>query len=238
MRQAPEMVEAIHREYARAGARVHRTNTFRTRRRSVGPDWECLVESAVFRARAGAGTGRVAGSLGPLEDCYRPDLSPPEDVARAEHAELARALVRAGVDLLVCETFPSVTEAHVAVEVCAATGLEVWVSLTAGPSANLMTPEEMAAGARACANAGASAVLVNCVAASLTMPYVEALAAIGVPFGAYANGSPWNEPPIDPQAYVACARAWMSRGASILGCCCGTGPSFVRALARLVTDGP
>src|SRR6516164_647837 len=74
---APETVAAIHREYAGAGATVHTANTFRARRRAVGERWEALARGAIGIARRSVPRGqRIAGSIGPLEDCYRPDLSP------------------------------------------------------------------------------------------------------------------------------------------------------------------
>src|SRR6185436_730655 len=127
---------------------------------------------AVAIARAAVPAGhRVAGSLAPLEDCYRPDLSPADP--RAEHRELARALAAAGVDLLLCETFPHVGEALIAVEEAVATGIATWVSFTAGPEANLLFPDDVARGAREAAARGAQAVLVNCVPAARTLEFVE-----------------------------------------------------------------
>src|SRR5688500_19282301 len=98
IRTHPKIVAAIHREYADAGAKVHRTNTFRTQPRLYGDRYRSLVTTAVKIAkRAG---GRIAGSIAPIEDCYRPDLSPAEDVARACHQAMATALAAAGCDLL------------------------------------------------------------------------------------------------------------------------------------------
>jgi S-methylmethionine-dependent homocysteine/selenocysteine methylase len=233
---APEVVEEIHRAYARAGAEVHRTNTFRTRRRTMPDDWERWARAAVRiarRALEGAGGLRLAGSVGPLEDCYRPDLAPPADEARREHDELARVLAEEGVDLFVCETFPSALEARIAVEACVATGRETWVSFTAGPDGELMTPDAMREAARACVDAGARAALVNCVAAERTLPFVEALAESGVPFGACANGALWGRPRVSDERYVEYAREWTARGATIVGSCCGTGPSTIAALQSL-----
>ncbi|MCC6553059.1 MAG: homocysteine S-methyltransferase family protein, partial [Polyangiaceae bacterium] len=135
-----DVVRAIHRDYARAGARVHTASTFRTRRRQAGARWEELTARAVALAREAAGPGDlVAGSLAPIEDCYRPDRSPADP--RPEHREMARALAAAGVDLILCETFPHVGEALVAVEEAVATGVPAWVSLTAGPAADLLSPD-------------------------------------------------------------------------------------------------
>lgn len=83
-------------------------NAFRTKERNVGElgpspwaqrqagaAWEALTRRAVEIARAAVPSGhRVAGSLAPLEDCYRPDLSPPEP--RPEHRAMAHMLTRTG----------------------------------------------------------------------------------------------------------------------------------------------
>jgi S-methylmethionine-dependent homocysteine/selenocysteine methylase len=242
---APEQVAAVHRDYAAAGADVHTANTFRTTRRAAGARWEELARLAVRIARGSVQPGaRVAGSMAPLEDCYRPDLSPGAASA-PEHAALARVLADAGVDILLCETFPHALEAAVAVEQAARTGLETWAALTAGPDASLMTPEAMRDAARACVHAGARAVLVNCVPATRTLPYVERLADLGVPFGAYANAGGAEERlgwGADDEraaaAYEAIARTWLKAGASIVGGCCGTGPAHIARLRRLLATDP
>ena len=79
--EAPELVAAVHRDYVAAGATVHTANTFRTKRRTVGSRWEELARRAVRIARESVGGWRVAGSIAPLEDCYRPDLQPGPGVA-------------------------------------------------------------------------------------------------------------------------------------------------------------
>ncbi|HZM69559.1 MAG TPA: homocysteine S-methyltransferase family protein, partial [Candidatus Cryosericum sp.] len=89
-----DILTAIHAEYARAGAEVLTTNTFRTTQRALGRAgvqnrWVLYNRHAVEAARAGAaasggaaaGAGRsvfVAGSIAPLEDCYTCDLVPPQ----------------------------------------------------------------------------------------------------------------------------------------------------------------
>src|SRR5205807_10670452 len=108
-------------------------------------------------------------------------------LARPLHRALAEARRDAGVDLLVCETFPHAGEAIVAVEAAARTGLPTWIALTAGPDASRMTPDAMATAARDCVSAGATYALACCTAASHTLRYVNALSSLGVPIGAYAN---------------------------------------------------
>jgi S-methylmethionine-dependent homocysteine/selenocysteine methylase len=230
---APDVVAAIHRDYVAAGATVHTTNTFRTKRRSVGDRWEELLQRAARIARETVGDLRVAGSIAPLEDCYRPDLSP-GPASREEHREVAQALARAGVDLLLCETFPNEVEAVVAAEEAVRTGVETWVSLLP------MTPDfPLRETARRCVDVGARAVLVNCLPAKDVLERLEQLADLGVPFGAYANagderdGYGWGaDPELAARRYEELARRWIEAGATIVGGCCGTGPAHIARLAH------
>lgn len=233
LQTAPQAVGALHREYAQAGACLHTTNTFRTQPRHA-QNWEVLARKAVHLARQAG--GRVVGSLAPLEDCYRPDLSPPEPFP--EHLQLARVLVEEGVDLLLCETFANPLELVEAVHAARTAGAsEVWASLTPGYRCELLTPAELAAGAQAAIDAGADLVLANCMPALRALPYAQALAALDHPFGIYANaGDPldrlgWELPSPDAaERYADLAERWAALGAQVIGGCCGTGPEHIHAL--------
>ncbi|GAB4114575.1 MAG: homocysteine S-methyltransferase family protein [Sandaracinaceae bacterium] len=246
---APEVVAAIHRDYAAAGATLHTANTFRTKRRTVGARWAELASSAVSIARASVpASHRVLGSIAPLEDCYRPDLSPAQDdptTTRREHRELAQHLARAGVDVLLCETFPHSGEALLAVEEAVATGCETWLALCPGPDGTLLSPGALGACAEEAVRRGARAVCVNCVGAPHALAFVEALGVIGsrhgVPVGVYANAGHADDavgwkaldeaPERAAERYLAHARRWYEAGATIVGGCCGTGVPHVAAIA-------
>ena len=242
---APDVVSEVHKAYAAAGATVHTTNTFRTNRRASGDRWlERTAKAVRLAVDAVPKSHRVAGSIAPVEDCYRPDLSPGRDAAE-EHEELAAALVDAGCDLLLCETFAHREEALVAVRACLQTDTETWLALTAGPDADLMTPGQMVEVAEKAVQLGVSALLVNCTPAKKTTPFVEALVSrdLGIPVGAYANaGSVDDEigwrPPSEPgvQAYANYARQWMDVGATLIGGCCGTGPSHIAAIRTMLSE--
>ena len=152
--KAPEAILSIHEAYASAGATIHTSNTFRTRPADMGTEWMAMARRAVELARAAAHPDhRVAGSIAPLADCYRPDLSPPDPGPR--HAQLAEVLAHSGVDILLCETFPHVPEALSAVEAAVDTGIETWLSLTAGPAGTLLDPDSIRAGAEQAIQRGA-----------------------------------------------------------------------------------
>ncbi len=247
---APDVLANIHRDYAAAGATVHTANTFRTSpwaldRAGRGRAADLTRRAVAIAREAVPGSHRVAGSIAPLEDCYRPDLSPPLHVARSAHRQMADLLADAGADLLLCETFPHVEEALVALDAALATGLPVWLSFTAGPDGDLLTDEEILAAGRRAVAAGASAVLVNCVRPQRIARLLPALVGLGVPVGGYGNvGAPdlecgWQtEGDDDPEPYGQIAGALVSAGAQIVGGCCGTTPAHIAAVAEALSKRP
>jgi S-methylmethionine-dependent homocysteine/selenocysteine methylase len=242
---APDVLASIHRDYAAAGARVHTANTFRTGpytfRHDRDPDrWRRLTDRAVAIARS-AVDDRVAGSMAPLEDCYRPDLSPEPDLAREAHERMARGLLEAGVDLLLCETFPHPEEALIAVEAALGTSLPVWLSLTVGPTGDLIDDEMVEETLRRAVELGVEAVLVNCARPQRIAELLPRLAGLGVPFGAYGNvGEPddrigWrSDGSSAPEPYADEVVRWIAAGATLVGGCCGTTPAHIAALKARV----
>ncbi len=247
----PETVLQIHRDYIAAGADVITTNTFRTTRRTFRhagiPDASAaLVKTAVELARrARDESGRpavlVAGSMAPLEDCYRPDLVPPDDQLRNEHAELAGRLASAGVDLILIETMNTVREAYAACEAAKETGREVIVSFICDRQGNLYGGESLAYGIRAVAALAPAAFSINCVSPRFLRPALTiARATTSLPLAIYANiGIPENErrgweftQDVGPAEYATYAGDWLSAGVTIIGGCCGTTPEYIAAVAK------
>lgn len=241
IREAPELLAAVHADYARAGATVHTAATFRTTPARAGSEAASLSRRAVQICREAvqhiAPGARVFGSLAPLGDCYRPDQTPSE--VRVPHREHAQNLVAAGVDGILVETFANPEEMSVAVEEAVSTGVEVWASFTAGPMADLVSPATGLAMARDAHGRGAQRVLVNCVAIDRIDPFVEALATSGLPWGVYPNagaqGGPFGWSGGDASACEPWFDRWLTRGAGVIGACCGMGPEHVSALSALVS---
>jgi len=237
--EAPDLLARIHTEYVAAGATLHTANTFRTQPRALGEGWVAALGAAVGIARdAVTPACAVLGSMAPVADCYRPDLSPGAQ-GRSQHRDVASALADAGCDILLCETFANGAEAMVAVEEALATRLPVWLSLTAGPSAELLSPAELACIGKDAVSTGVERLLVNCIAATQIGGYVDAIAALGVPIGVYANAGREDEAlgwgatsPRAAEAYADLAERWKDAGASVIGGCCGTGPLHIQALAE------
>jgi homocysteine S-methyltransferase len=171
------------------------------------------------------------------------------DRAQRVFEEQIRALVAAGVDLILIETMPSLQEALIALAAArAACGLPVAVSLTYGEgdiTVDGSTPEQVAHALEA---AGADVIGANCssgptqildiavrLAAAGSRP-VSAMPNAGLPAvlgGRYVYTS--------SPAYMAdVARQMVDAGVRIVGGCCGTTPEHIAALrsALEAPDGP
>jgi S-methylmethionine-dependent homocysteine/selenocysteine methylase len=250
---APDLVRTIHEDYICAGADVITTNTFRTTTRAlskvgIGERARELSQPAVQLAkdaRHNSGNGRrirIAGSIAPLEDCYSPEMVPKEDGARLEHEALATWLTESGVDLILIETMNTIAEARAALRAVKDTSdLEVWVSLACRADGKILSGESIRETVAALLPLEPSALLVNCTdSSSTTQAVAELVEHSTVPVGAYANmgraesSLGWEFiDEFSPERYAACVEEWVHMGASIVGGCCGTTPSHIRALSDL-----
>jgi S-methylmethionine-dependent homocysteine/selenocysteine methylase len=254
--EAPEVVFAIHGDAVSAGADILTANTFRTHRRSLekaglGDGARVLTARAVGLARRAAeSAGRevfVAGSLSPLEDCYRPDLAPEESLLLSEHLEQAQALHDAGVDLILAETHNSVRELSAAIRAARETGLPVVASMVTNGEGRLLSGEPLEEAAREIAFLAPDVVGVNCVPPALLSNDLELVARSlpGQPLGAWANLGPPSDPEqthfseeIAPNTFAAFALGWLSAGARVIGGCCGTTAAHTAALRAMIDTRP
>lgn len=254
----PELLVDIYRDYIRAGADIITTNTFRTQRRTLAKarcsvEWERINKLAVGlaqRARDLEHPGRpiyVAGCITTLEDCYRPDLMPPADVARVEHEEQTKLLAEAGVDFLLLETFNTIAEAEIAARAAAQTGKPFAVSFTAREDGAILNGDSWGEAVQGLAPHGSFAVLVNCVPPHVATRSLELLAPSArtahLLYGAYANGKGiaggeegWDLESIGSPIEDYCdeVKKWRALGAHIIGGCCGTNPEYTKRYSETI----
>jgi homocysteine S-methyltransferase len=256
----PGLVQQIHDDYFAAGASVATTNTYNIlhdRLEGVGLDalfhalhLRALAEA--HEARAKAGHGMIAGSMGPLGESYRPDLTPAVAVSAPQYAEKARILAP-HVDVILLETMSSLGLAEGALQGAQAAGLPVWLSVSVDDrdGSRLRSGEPVAGLRDLIATHPTAAVLANCSMPEAMAAALTILSGMGLPFGAYANGfSEISSLPLPegggapdythrhdltPEKYADFAMAWVAMGATIVGGCCEVGPAHIRHLAARLT---
>lgn len=266
LRTHPDVVQAIHRDYLRAGARIIVANTFRTnvrtlRRAGLLDEGAALNRAAVALARAAAdrptagAAGRhdssgalqgcwVAASVGPVEDCYHPERVPDEATLLVEHRQMMDWLHHARPDLVWIETMNTVREARLAATAAAAFGLPFAVSFVVRENGDLLSGEPLEQAVAAVEPLGPLAIGLNCIPPTGVTRHLPRLrAATKRPLAAYAHiGNPdpicgWSFSQfLAPEQYAAHARRWAELGARIIGGCCGTTPDHIRAVAATLAE--
>ncbi len=261
MMQRPELVEELHLDFIRAGARVITVNAYsvtRCRLSRAGAedrfeDLQRIACEVACRARDRSGEDvTIAGCLPPFRWSYRPDLADPSEGSAAQYAEVA-ALQSPHVDVLLCETMGSADEAKGAVSGASAQGKPVWVSWTLldDDLALLRSGETLAEANAALDGLPVQARMVNCSTPEAVTAAMPALRALGGPVGAYGNGftgisedfGPGTtvtvlkvREDLGPESYAEHAMRWVSSGAALVGGCCEVGPRHIAELARRLAD--
>ena len=255
----PASIVEVHRAYVDAGADVvigasYQASYEGLAHRGIGHDAAtALLARSVELAREGAG-GRalVAASVGPYGavlangaeytgDYGLGETSVARSFLRDFHGPRAEALVAAGPDLLAIETIPSIVEAEALTEVLDdLPDVPAWVSFSCADASHLNDGTPFSEAVDLVADHPAVvAVGVNCTSPVAVPSLVELAAAqTGKPVVAYPNrGGTWDPArkrwtgDDAPGGFGPLALELRAAGARLIGGCCGTGPSDIRAVA-------
>lgn len=245
-----DTVVEVPKAYVEAGSEIVLTNTFRANRVTLA-DYD-LADKAEEINRAGAQISKTAAgdaakvfaSIGPSGKMLMMGEVSEEELESA-FAEQAAALAAGGADALVIETMTDLTEACLAIKAAKGTGLPVVACMCYDSGADLdrtmmgATPEQAA---KQLEEAGADVIGANC--GQGIVGYIgicrRLRSATALPLWIKANaGIPEmvdDEPVYRTTAdeFAGHGPALVEAGASFVGGCCGTGPDYIRALAKQV----
>jgi homocysteine S-methyltransferase len=186
----------------------------------------------------------VAAAIGPLGVRLEPLGKVGLEEARAAFAEQIRALVEGGpgvgADLLVIETMTSLAEAEQAILAArsVAPGVPVVVMMTVDEEGNCLDGSSAETAAMKLTEWGADALGCNCSAGPATvLSVIERMRPVtNKPLAAMPNaGIPRAVEGrtiylTSPEYMASFTRKLVKAGASIVGGCCGTTPSYTRAM--------
>ena len=252
-----EMVRGVHTEYLQAGAEVIETNTFganiyRLEHYGLGDKVRAINMAGARLARECVNQIRekqaveafVAGAIGPLGVRLEPLGKVGLDEARSAFAEQIAALVEGGpgvgVDLLSIETMTSLVEAEQAVKAAreVAPDVPVIVLVTVDEEGNCLDGASAETAAQRLAATGADAIGCNCSAGPATvlsmierMRPVTTLPLVAMPNAGIPRAVEGRTIYLTSPEYMASfTRKLVKAGASLVGGCCGTTPSYTRAM--------
>jgi len=259
MLEHPGVIEGIHLDYFNAGATIATTNTY-----AVLPDrlaiigiegqLDALLEQALHEAetaRTQFGSGRIAGSLGPIKASYRSDFEISLKDTKAAYANLITAM-NPRVDLYILETVSSLHQAEVTLSATVDCIKPVWLSVSVDDDNGtlLRSGEPLQDLAAIIETHAPQAVLLNCSRPEAISQGLPLLKPFGKPFGAYANGFTRisdgflkDAPTVDaleqrkdlgPTDYADFVMSWINQGTTIVGGCCEVGPAHITELARRI----
>ena len=239
----PDWLREIHTAYLDAGSQIIYANTFGANREKLertGRSVEEIVTAAVTVAKeAAAGRGLVALDIGPCGQLLEPTGMLGFEDAVDLFAQVVRAGVKAGADLIAIETMTDLQEARAALLAAKEnSNLPVLVTMTYEASGRTFLGCSPAAAALTLEGLGADAVGVNCSLGPREMPPLveELLKWTNLPIVLKPNaglphpdGSGYD---ITPLEFAQSLAAQADMGVKVFGGCCGTTPEYIALLSK------
>ena len=246
----PQTILELQKQYVAAGSSILYAPTFLAQPKELQKygregDTEELNERLVRLTRQAAGDKALVGgdlaSMAATVESFNEENF--EDMV-TDYRRQIRGLLQGGVDFLAAETLLYSLEAEA---ILAAAELEgspaVLYSFTMQPDGSLFSGRDALPVLKNLEEMGAAAVGFNCVPASNLLPATVARfrRQLKGPLSVKPNaGDPVIGPdkiavyPMGPQEFAAIGKDMAELGANLLGGCCGTDPSFIRALAEVL----
>lgn len=245
----PDIVERAHREYIQAGAEIIETNTFsgnRLRLEGYRLDDKTreINEAAVRIARRAAGDDvYVAGAVGPSGRLFEPLGKTKITQAKAAFKEQIGYLVKEGVDLLILETFLDLSELDAAIDAAKEVSSEIPIiaQKTFSEDGAILASDFPIEVVRHIKSKGVDVVGSNCTVGPQRMygiiksvysedVVLSAQPAAGIP--TLVDGRSIYH--ATPEYLATYAKQLVEAGVTVVGACCGSTPSHIRAIAEAV----
>jgi homocysteine S-methyltransferase len=246
----PGLVKKVHASYIEAGADLIETNTFGANRLKLSKSGLAADVAQINRAgvrlaqEAAQGSILVAGSMGPLGGDLVGHGPITSQDARQVFEEQGKALVEAGVDLLILETFSDTQELLLAIEAVAGLGdVPIVAQMTVGENHETIYGQRIDhAIARIAQEPAVAAVGLNCsVGPSGMLSSLELVRRVtDKPISVQPNaGMPRRVEGrqlymCTPEYMAEYAKRFFEMGARIIGGCCGTTPEHIKEIVRAV----
>ncbi len=250
-RDCPALLRDIYRDYLDAGSLILTANTFRIsyylfEKADRLAELQALLFETCNLTRSVHLEKRiplVAASLAPLEDCYRPDLTPSPKILNHYHEKQLSALIPCDVDFILAETINTLAEAEVILKLTTQMSLPLILSVVSDGKGSLLSGEPLYDLVKIAQAYNPIALSLNCRSisdleydASVLSDHYKGRKAI------YCNapGKPdkysgWQVKAGAPGELSEFIGKMQVLGFSIFGGCCGTTPPMIEAIHRYLS---
>ena len=239
----PDVLTEIHKEYAEAGADIILANTFGANRFKYADNLEEIVNAAVVNAREGIRlSGRqayVALDVGPTGKLLKPMGTLDFEEAVDVFADVVKAGVKAGVDLILIETMNDSYELKAAMLAAKENSdLPVFATVVFDEKHKMLTGASPMAIVAMLEGLHADAIGMNCgLGPKELLPIFREMAQYAsCPLIINPNaGLPRNDHgktvyDVGPEEFAEGMVPFVEAGAWFAGGCCGTTPEHIKAL--------
>lgn len=246
----PDLVSEIHRDYVNAGADVIETNTYGANRFKLKPHglddkiYDINFKGAQLAKIAAKEHALVAGAVGPLGVQIEPLGKVSFDEAKDLFKEQIQGLIDGGVDLIILETFGLVKEMIQAIRAAREIkpDISILAQVTINDSGTLVSGAPLSRFIEKITEYKVDAIGMNCsVGPKLMLDALEELRTLtDIPLSVQPNaGLPQNIAGrniylTSPEYMAEYAKRFIQTGANIVGGCCGTNPTHIKAIRKAV----
>jgi len=258
MKDNPEIVTQVHKDFINAGASIITTNTYTCTPSRLERDSNIeLFEELQLQALNLASLARddlglssndvsIAGAIPPLIGSYTVDKRPFSQL-KSEYEQIV-AIQAPFVDIFLIETIASIKEAKAAVEAALQGSKPIWLSFTLSDTnpKQLRSGESIAEAVDSFKNYPLDGLLFNCSFPETIDQGIFSLPHLDIPYGGYANAFTSINPlkpggvasslsarhDIDEKKYALHVMDWIQKGATIVGGCCEVGPSHIEYIHK------
>ena len=251
----PDLVEKLHIDFIKAGARVITINTYSATKERLERDgakelFNSLQKKAIdvakrARDHCNISEVKIAGCLPPLYGSYKPESAPSLEECTERYHVIAKKQAP-HIDLFICETMSSIKEAKASITAGISHNIETWCAMTVSDKedSKLRSGEKLDTAIKHLSKLKYQTNLINCSTPETVTLSLKTLKKDKKPFGAYANGFTSIDAlqiggtvdvlkarhDLSPESYLDHVLNWINAGASIVGGCCEISPAHIKAI--------
>jgi homocysteine S-methyltransferase len=247
----PEIVKDVHNSYMKAGAEILTANTFGANKYILEKYFgigDKVKEINYYGVRIAKNIAKdkafVAGSVGPVSRPLDKEDSPSPEEIKEMFKEQIESLLEGGADLIIFETFASITELLNGIEVAKEIDKNLFIIAEMSFAANgntLFGKNPIEVGLRL-NKSEADVIGANCGTGPQNI--FDAIRKIGKASGKELSAMP-NAGlaqfvqgkfyyPFNPKYFARYGKKYVESGVKVLGGCCGTTPEHIRCLKKEV----